>query len=99
MTSLKLVVKCTKNMPTTEKEMKTRDKQTLNRFQNAVNASNVLSIYFQKGFKSVAAIHAVVRSFFPEVEYLEMLNYWNLRKCDPKLTEKLNTVLEKLNHE
>lgn len=86
-------------MPTKEKNVKIRDKQTLARFENVVEASKVLSKYFEKGFKSVAALHAVVRSFYPSVTYMEILNYWNFRKCSPDLTDKMNVVLEKLQHE
>lgn len=94
-----IMSKNTKNMLNKDKKMKVRDKQTLDRFENVVKGSEVLRKFFEKGFKSVSALHAVVYSFYPETTYMDILNFWNFRKCSEEMVEKLNIVLEKLNYE
>lgn len=86
-------------MSLTSKNLKVRDSQTLERFDNVVNATEVLRKFFAKGFKSVTALHAVVQSFYPEITYVDMSNFWNFRKCSSEMVDKLNVVLERLNHE
>ena len=86
-------------MPIVNKNVEIREKQTMERFQNVVNASEVLKKFYAKGFKSVSALHAIVYSYYPETNYNEIMNFWHFRNCSSDMIEKLNNVFERLNYE
>jgi hypothetical protein len=86
-------------MPTIEKNIEIREKQTLERFENVVIASEVLKKFYAKGFKSVQALHAIIYSYYPETSYADVLNFWHFRKCSSEIIERFNNVFERLNYE
>jgi hypothetical protein len=86
-------------MPIIEKKMKPREIATLERFNSVIKASEVLKLFFDKGFTSVVALRAIVNHYYPEITYQKLIEFWNFRTCDAELIEKISLVLEKLNHE
>ena len=86
-------------MPTIEKKMKPREIATLERFNNVIKASEVLKLFFDKGFTSVVALRAIVNHYYPEITYQKLIEFWNFRTCDPDILQKITIVLENLKKE
>jgi predicted transcriptional regulator len=82
-----------------EKEFTKRESKSLNRFDNAIKISTVLKSFFEKGFRNLDSIRAILSFYYPKDDFSQLYDFWHLRIYDEKIFTRLENVLEKLKAE
>lgn len=87
-------------MPVQEKvKLKQRDIKTKVRIEAAKRSANVLSNFFEKGFKSYEALNAIVLHYNPEISEKRLKDFWHFRVVDGEMCDSLEVIFEKLKAE
>ena len=80
-------------------EMSPIEVKAFNRIKNAKKNAELLMCFFEKGFKTYAAIKSIVKHYYPSVSDKRISNFWNMVGIDEPLADVLEVVLEKLKNE
>jgi hypothetical protein len=88
-----------KDILVSKKEFSKREFKSLNRFDNAIKISTVLKNFFNKGFRNLDSIKAILNFYYPEFDCSGLYDFWHLRIYDEKIFQCLENVLEKLKSE
>lgn len=80
-------------------DLKQREVKTLKRIKSAQRTANVLSDFFEKGFKNYQAFSAIVLNYHPEITNSRLWDFWHFRVVDEDICGKIEDVFEKLKQE
>lgn len=80
-------------------KMKQRDLKTLKRIMIAKKQSDLLEVFFEKGFKSFDALKAIILNYYPNTSEKRLWDFWHFRVLDEEITDQLDNVLDKLKTE
>lgn len=80
-------------------KLKQRDYKTKKRILAIQKSSNILYLFFDKGFKSFEAIKAIVLNYYPEISESRLWDFWHFRNLDSDIADCLEDVFEKLKSE
>ena len=80
-------------------KLKQRDIKTIKRIMSTQKSSNILRLFFDKGFKSFDALKSIVLNYHPEISESRLWDFWHFRIVDEDIAISLEDVFEKLKSE
>jgi hypothetical protein len=76
-----------------------QDLKTNQRIESIYRSSKVLRLFFDKGFRTFAALKSIVLHYYPETSENRLLGFWHFRIIDEDMAVTLEDVFEKLKSE
>lgn len=82
-----------------DKRLTVRENETKERFRKYREITELLSKFFEKGFRSYQALKAIVNLYYPDMDKQKLKAIWNYRTIDEEVKLQLEDVFEKLSRE
>jgi hypothetical protein len=80
-------------------KVKQRDFKTERRILATQKSSNIIRLFFDKGFKSFDALKSITQNYYPEISEKRLWDFWHFRIVDEDIAMSLEDVFEKLKSE
>ena len=76
-----------------------RETSTLQRVAFMKRAADVIGGFVKSGFGTVGAVHSIVKQKYPRMEFDDVSNFWNFRRQDNDVLQKMEKVFESIKSE